>query len=102
MNECLKFLLFYILNLPTLVILTPPHLPYTPSIECVNSSIDYDNSYVNCGNTFTDYINTSIDCANKYDDCVNTSDDYVNTFVDSTNTPNKLTSKFYILESSFL
>jgi hypothetical protein len=66
------FWLLHIRNLCTLVVLTPPYLPCTPfvdythlSIDHVNSSANYDNTYVNC-------IDFSIDLANKYDDCVNT------------------------------
>jgi hypothetical protein len=104
MNECLKFIfqLFHILNLPTLVVLTPPHSPYTPSANYANASADYVNSYVDSSNTFVDHTDFSINYANKSNDCVNTLDDWVNTFADSANTLDKLTSNLYIPKPSLL
>jgi hypothetical protein len=77
MNECHIFHLSItpIRNLPTLVVLTPPRLPCTPSIDYTHLFVYYDNTSI-------DYIDFSTDCANKYDDSVNTHDDWVNTIID--------------------
>jgi hypothetical protein len=86
------FWLFHIPNLPTLVVLTPLCLPYTPfanrahlSVEFFNALADYDNTFVNCTNFFAHY-------ANKFDDYANTPDDWVNTSIDSINTLDKSSS----------
>ncbi len=57
----LIFQLFHIPTLLTLVVLTPPYLPCTPSIDrahlfvdCVNSLFDYDNTSVD----YTDFFLT--------------------------------------------
>jgi hypothetical protein len=62
------FQLFHICNLPTLVVLTPPRSPCTPSTDYAHLSVD-------CEDTSSDYINFSTDCANNFDDYVNTLDD---------------------------
>ncbi len=49
------FRLLHISNLPSLVVLIPPCLAYTPFVECVHFSIDYVNSSIDCDNIFTNY-----------------------------------------------
>jgi hypothetical protein len=71
MNENIEYFIFWLLhvrNHPTLVVLTPTHLPCTPSTKCTHL-LAY------CDNTFVDYNNFFVDYANKYDDCVNMHDD---------------------------
>jgi hypothetical protein len=58
------FQLLHILNFLTLVVLIPPCLPYTPSINCahlhvycVNSSADCDNTFAKCTKKFDAYAN---------------------------------------------
>jgi hypothetical protein len=55
-------------NIPMLIVLIPPCLPYMPSNDYAHLSADYFNSFANYDNTFAD-------CTNKYDDCANTLDD---------------------------
>jgi hypothetical protein len=69
------FLLLNIANFISLVVLTPPHLPYTTSTNCAHLSIDCVNSFANWDNTFVDYIDFLVNCANKSNDCANTLDD---------------------------
>jgi hypothetical protein len=59
----------------TTVVLTPPHLPYTPSTNCAHLFTNCINSSANYDNTSVDCINFSIDYANEFDDCVNVIDD---------------------------
>jgi hypothetical protein len=51
------FWLFQITNLPLLIVLTPLHLPYTPSTDCAHLFVGYVNSFVDYENTYVDYIN---------------------------------------------
>jgi hypothetical protein len=46
------FRLFHIINLPSLVISTPPCSPCIPFTDCVNSFGDYDHTFVDC----TDFL----------------------------------------------
>jgi len=96
------FGLFHICNLPTLVVLMPPHLPDTPSANCTHLSADYTHLFIDYDNTFVDYIDFSTNYANKSDDCGNTLDDWVNIVVDSTNTHDNSSSKSYIPNPSLL
>jgi hypothetical protein len=41
--------------MPTLIILTPLCLPYTPSINYAHFPVDFVNSSTDCGNTFANY-----------------------------------------------
>jgi len=65
------FQLLHISNLPSLVVLTPIHMPCTPFVDCAHLSADYVNSSTN-------YIDFSTNYANK-------SDNYTNIPNDSTN-----------------
>jgi hypothetical protein len=69
------FQLFHILNLPTLIVLTPLHSPYTPFIDYAHLSANYVNLFIDCDNTYVDCIDFSVDYANKFDDCANTPND---------------------------
>jgi hypothetical protein len=71
------FQLLHIHNLPTLSILTPFCLPYTPSIDCAHLSTEYEN-------TSSHYTNLSPNCAHNSNDCVNILNDRTNIIVDST------------------
>jgi hypothetical protein len=51
------FRLLHISNLPSLVVLTPPHSPCTPFVNCVHFFANYVNSSINYDNTSTDCIN---------------------------------------------
>jgi hypothetical protein len=82
----LIFQLLHIFNLPSLVILTPPHSPYTPSIDYVHFFVNRVNSYVDCDNTSTNYTDFFTDCGNTYVNYSNTPKDWVNIIVDSTET----------------
>jgi hypothetical protein len=85
----------HIPNLPTLIILTPPHSSCMSSINYAHLSAECVNSSIDCGNTF-------VDRANKSNDCPNTHDDWANTFVDSTNNPDRSSSYLYITNPSLL
>jgi hypothetical protein len=89
------FRLLHIHNLPTLVVLIPPHLPCTPFVDYAHFSANYVNSFI-------DYENTSVDCANNFDDCDNTFDDWANTLVDLACTLNIPSLDFYIPNPSLL
>ncbi len=89
------FRLLHICNLPTLVVLTPTHLPCTPSINYTHLSTYNDNTFVDCTNFY-------VDCANKYDDCVNMPNDWVKTIVDSIDTHDRSFSESYIPNPSLL
>ncbi len=52
------FQLVHIPNFPTLVVLTPPRSPYTPSVNYAHLSTDYINFFTNYANKFNDYMNT--------------------------------------------
>jgi hypothetical protein len=69
------FLLVHIPNLPTLIVLTPPHLPCTPFVDHGHLWTNHVNSIVDYGNTPTNSIDFFIDYANKFNDRVNTLDD---------------------------
>ncbi len=96
------FQLFHIHNFPTLVVLTPPHSPCTPSTNYAHLSANYFNSFVDYDNTSIDCTNFSIDHANKFDDCAKMPNDRANTSIDSANTHDKSSSDFCIPNPSLL
>jgi len=66
------FRLLHIHNLPTLIVLTPPCSPHTPSANFAHLFIDYVNSFDDCDNTSTNYTNFFTDCANTSVDSADT------------------------------
>jgi len=74
------FWLLHILNLLTLIVLTPPHSSCTPFVDCAHLFVDCINSFVDCDNTSTDYANKSDDSTNIPNDWVNTSTNAMDTF----------------------
>jgi hypothetical protein len=69
------FQLFHIPNLLTLVVLTPPHLPYTPFIDCAHLSANCVNSFIDCDDTFINCIVQPLNYASKFNGCTNTPND---------------------------
>jgi hypothetical protein len=61
------FQLLHIHNLPTLVVLTPPCSPCTPSDDYTHLSINYVNSFVDYFNKSNDCVNTSANSADTHD-----------------------------------
>jgi hypothetical protein len=61
------FRLLHIHNLLTLVVLTPPRLPYTPSADYVSSSANYTNFSTNYANKSNDCVNIYVDSADTHD-----------------------------------
>jgi len=96
------FQLLHIHNFPTLVVLTPPHSPCTPSIDYAHLSADYFNSFAKYDNTSIDCIDFSTNHANKFDDYVKVPNDRVNTSIDSANTHDKSSLDFCIPNPSLL
>jgi hypothetical protein len=81
------FRLVHILNLPTLIVVTPPHLPCKHFADCSHLFTKCVNSFANYDNTSIDCTDFSVDYANKSNDCVKTPDDWANTSIDLVNTP---------------
>jgi hypothetical protein len=80
------FRLLHISNLPSLVVLTPPHSPCTPFVNCVHFFANYVNSSINYDNTSTDCINFFVDYVNKFVNYKNMPKDWANLVVDSIDT----------------
>jgi hypothetical protein len=89
------FWLFHIRNHPTLYVLIPFHLPYTPSV-------DYAHLFPDCENTFGDYTYFFANCAYNSNDCANTPNDRTNTAADSTYMPNISSINFCIPNPTLL
>ncbi len=68
------FQLLHMDNLPTLVVLTPPHSPYKLFGDNTHLFVNYVNSSIDCTTFFTNYVKKYYDCANNSTDLANTHD----------------------------
>jgi hypothetical protein len=74
------FWLLHICNLLTLSILTPLHLPYTPSIDCAHLSVNSENTIDDCTEFSANYAHNFDDFANILDEWKNIDVDLINLF----------------------
>ncbi len=81
--------IFRSIHIPNLsIVLSPPRLVYTPSVNYVN--------------TFVDYIKFSTNSTNKFNVCANTLDDWANIFISSIDTLDNLYLDLCFLNPSLL